>query len=357
MKNPDIICIVESWLDPSILDNEISIVNYSLVRLDRSRHGGGVLLYIKDNLPFSIIISGFESLEFICIKIHDCPYSSDLCLGVLYNPPDNVGHVLSSLFSVLQNLPPTLFSNFILLGDFNINFLEVSTTAFCQLNDLLLSFNLTQVVNEPTRIVSSNKATLLDLALVSNLNFLEKCTVIPPLANSDHNGISLIVNQRKSPKPSIKRTIWKYSQADFVKASELIEETDWDQLFSGKSIDEVCLIWQETFLSIMDQCIPKGVLPTWASHSIRRIILKRNRAYKCYKRTGDATSGQRYQQLRNKAVSELRKAKQQYINNLSKAPNTKQFWSAVKSLNGSCASRVPTHATLAWGQLQMINRK
>ena len=46
--------------------------------------------------------------------------------------------------------------------------------------------------------------------------------------------------------------------------------------------------------------------------------------------------------MRNKAVSELRKAKQQYINNLSKAPNTKQFWSAIKSLNGSCASRVPT---------------
>ena len=99
-------------------------------------------------------------------------------------------------------------------------------------------------------------------------------------------------------------------------------------------------------------CIPKGVLPKrrnipWASHSIRRIILKRNRAYKCYKRTGDATSGQRYKQLRNKAVSELRKAKQQYINSnyLSKAPKliqNMQFWSAVKSLNGSYASRVPT---------------
>ena len=53
-------------------------------------------------------------------------------------------------------------------------------------------------------------------------------------------------------------------------------------------------------------------------------------------------SGLKYKQLRNRAVSELRKAKQQYINNLSKAPNTKQFWSAIKSLNGSCASRVPT---------------
>lgn len=88
--------------------------------------------------------------------------------------------------------------------------------------------------------------------------------------------------------------MWKYLQADFVKASELIGETDWDQLFSCKSINEVCLIWQETF--ILMRWI-KGVLPkrrnvSWASQNIRHIIFKRNSAYKCYKRTGDAMSGQ-----------------------------------------------------------------
>ena len=149
------------------------------------------------------------------------------------------------------------------------------------------------------------------------------------------------------PKSSI---IWKYSQADFVKASDLIDETDWDHLLSGKSVDDACLIWQETFLSIMEQCIPRGVLPKkknvpWASRQVRRIILKRNSAYKRFKRRGDAASSQRYKQLRNRAVKELRKAKQQYINNLSDAPKTKQFWSAIKSLNGSNSKRIPTLAS------------
>ena len=40
-------------------------------------------------------------------------------------------------------------------------------------------------------------------------------------------------------------------------------------------------------------------------------------------------------------MKELRKAKKQYISNLSKSPNTKQFWSAIKSLNGSNSTRVP----------------
>ena len=178
------------------------------------------------------------------------------------------------------------------------------------------------------------------------MNYFEECSVISPLANSDHNGISLAIKQKKPPKCSARRLIWKYSQADFAKASDLIDETDWDSLFSGKSVDEACLIWQETFLSIMEQCIPRGVLPKkrnvpWASRYVRRIIIKRNRAYKRYKCKRDAVSSLKYKQLRNSAVRELRKAKQQYINNLSKAPKTKQFWSAIKSLNGSNSSRIP----------------
>ena len=47
-SDPDIVCIVESWLCNEITDSEIALPGYSLVRLDRNRHGGGVLLYIKD---------------------------------------------------------------------------------------------------------------------------------------------------------------------------------------------------------------------------------------------------------------------------------------------------------------------
>ena len=41
LQNPDIIAIVESWVDSSILTSELIISNYTLIRLDRSRHGGG----------------------------------------------------------------------------------------------------------------------------------------------------------------------------------------------------------------------------------------------------------------------------------------------------------------------------
>ena len=52
IHNPDIICIVESLLDNSILDYELTISDYNLLRLDRNRHGGGIILYIRDSLSF-----------------------------------------------------------------------------------------------------------------------------------------------------------------------------------------------------------------------------------------------------------------------------------------------------------------
>ena len=45
--NPDIVCIVESWLCSDISVSEISVPGYQIIRLDRNRHGGGVLFYLK----------------------------------------------------------------------------------------------------------------------------------------------------------------------------------------------------------------------------------------------------------------------------------------------------------------------
>ena len=38
-------CIVESWMENEIYDNEMSIDGYNIVRADRNRHGGGVLIF------------------------------------------------------------------------------------------------------------------------------------------------------------------------------------------------------------------------------------------------------------------------------------------------------------------------
>ena len=55
MYKPSVICVVQSWLDSSIEDVEISIQGYKTVRLDCNRHGGGLVIYVN-NLFTSFVL-------------------------------------------------------------------------------------------------------------------------------------------------------------------------------------------------------------------------------------------------------------------------------------------------------------
>ena len=49
-----IIGISESKIDDTVLDAEIEIEGYALIRSDRNRHGGGIVCYIRDNINYNL---------------------------------------------------------------------------------------------------------------------------------------------------------------------------------------------------------------------------------------------------------------------------------------------------------------
>ena len=96
MYHPDIICIVESWLSTEISDSEISIQGYSVIRLDRNRHGGGVLIYVKSMFTYSLVFKGTTDLElivasFLCTKQGTNP---GLTLALFYRSPNSSSFVI-----------------------------------------------------------------------------------------------------------------------------------------------------------------------------------------------------------------------------------------------------------------------
>ena len=72
----------------------------------------------------------------------------------------------------------------------------------------------------------ASNASLIDLAVVSNLPQLHKCSIVPPLANSDHSALDLSVKWRniRRPATSSRRVVWKYAQADFGKPVRSLKE-------------------------------------------------------------------------------------------------------------------------------------
>jgi len=73
------------------------------------------------------------------------------------------------------------FTNFVLLGDFNVDFNNQSCHTFSHITNFMHMFSLSQVVDTSTHLSHNGHPSLIDLVFVSSIHSLLECVVIPPL--------------------------------------------------------------------------------------------------------------------------------------------------------------------------------
>ncbi len=68
---------------------------------------------------------------------------------------------------------------------------------------------------------------------------------MPELANSDHLGIFLTLNNQGhyEKKKLLRRRIWCYASADFSRAMELMDAIDWDEELNLENINVSISNW------------------------------------------------------------------------------------------------------------------
>ncbi len=111
-------------------------------------------------------------------------------------------------------------------------------------------------------------------------------------------------------------------------------------------IDQSWFHWQHKFLAIMEECIPRNVLPPtsrrrnlpWLNKGIIQSMRRRNNLFRRSRYTSD--DERKYKRARNKVVSLMRSAKKEYFRKLN-PHNSKQFWKSIKVLNKHNSS-IPT---------------
>ena len=81
------ICLCETFLHEGILDSEVQIPGFIIVRSDRvSRPGGGVCLHLRTNLIYKICLKYSNSVcDLLIVKI----LSPDLIIILVYRPPSS----------------------------------------------------------------------------------------------------------------------------------------------------------------------------------------------------------------------------------------------------------------------------
>ena len=92
----DILAINETRLDPLIMDQEVHIRGYEIIRCDRNRSGGGCCLYVRSNIVCKLradLVS--ETLECVCIEIFK-PNSKPFLVATWYRPPTSHMHLFDA---------------------------------------------------------------------------------------------------------------------------------------------------------------------------------------------------------------------------------------------------------------------
>ncbi|CAB4026141.1 RNA-directed DNA polymerase from transposon BS [Paramuricea clavata] len=338
----DILAINESKIDNQISNNEIHIDGFNIIRKDRNRFGGGVVLYVRQNISFSDRIDLIpDELEMVCIEL-SLPYNKSLLISTWYRPPNSLMNKFDYWASFLAKCDNE-DKELILIGDLNC---DVSKTIpdphTCKLQFLCSLYQIDQLIKESTRLTPKS-ATLIDLILTNRPENISRSGVIH-LGISDH---SLVYAVRKFTLPNGRQKIRQvrnfknFVENDFIRD---VSQLPWEMVYQFGDPNLCWQVWKSLLLDALNRHAPlrhkrirNNPVP-WINPQIKELMRKRDYHKKKAIKYDSESQWELYKTLRNEVNINMRKAKSKYfcdkIQASSQMGDSKSGWAWINSLLG-----------------------
>ena len=211
----DILLISETKIDGSFPPAQFFIQGFSEpYRRDRTKNGGGLLLYVSENIPSRRIpspcVEGNNESVFVEINL----YKKKWIVGGTYNPSklstqNHINYLSKCLDSFVS-----YYDNILLLGDFNCEPTDDVITDFCQ------SYNLKNLIKNPTCFKNVDNPSCIDLILTNrHRSFQNNVTIETGLSDFHHMTVSILKTffRKLPPKIISYRNFSKCSPGDLKK--------------------------------------------------------------------------------------------------------------------------------------------
>ena len=208
----DIRLISDSKLDDSFPEGQFIIDGYyAPFRFDRHGNGGGLLLYVREDIPAKVLHSDFPAAEKFYAEI--ILHKQRWLINCSYNPHKN--NICRNLEVVTKTLDSyySRHKNVIFLGHFKAGVLETPMTSFCK------SYNLKSILKQPTCFNNPEKPSCIDLILTNRPKFFQStCVIETGLSDFHRMTVSVLkMNFRKLPPKVITyRNFSNYGNANFI---------------------------------------------------------------------------------------------------------------------------------------------
>ena len=289
----------------------------------RVRSGGGVGLYLSDNLDYRIRTDIYadedEVMESLFIEIIR-PHERSVIVGLIYRPPSqNVNDFVTRMNDILEKISRDNKTCY-LMGDFNLNLLNNENhNATGEFLDGLYSHLFFPLITLPSRI-TSHTASLIDNIFSNHVehSYLRSGPLITDI--SDHLPIFSIssdyirTNQRQESlfvRDKREQNILNFlDEVDRINWSNLDGYND-PKICYSKFLERYTKAYEKHFLLKKLKRHPQ-LRKLWISQGLLKSIKKKNKLYKQYLSNPSSQKEEKYKMYKNKLNHSLRIAKRLY---------------------------------------------
>lgn len=333
----------ESRLNSCIDDKEIFINGFQTIRRDpKNPKETGLLVYINEHITFKRLPQ-FENFGVECIWTEvKLKHASPILIGFLYRNPAEPANWVDK-FVTMMDLVWLESKEILLMGDFNIDMTKSNKSW----KDITTVFNMSQLINTPTRVTPSSSTIIDHLYSTDSKHVIETC--VPVIGISDHFPICCTWSKKGVKIPKLGHTVLTYRS--FAKFNEVLFLEDmrsapFSEIYNKTNPDDALKTWYSTFREVLDKHAPKrsrrikySYRPGWITPEI--IEAQHYRDYLC---RIDRQS-EEYKTQKAKCQYMTRQSKKQFFEDiLKKGKSSKETWKAINLLTNKCVK------TTSWNE-------
>jgi exonuclease III len=333
-----IVCITEHHLKDQEMDlAQIEHYKFSAKFCRHQFKNGGTCIFVHESLNYDIIptdhISKEKDIEICAIKLN--LYQTNIVIIVIYRSPSgDYGYFLRKLELFLESLY-TLNTELIICGDINVDYLH-SHNRKQQLDMLLATYNLANIVNFSTRTVNGSSTAIDNFFIDLSQNY-----IIKPLINgmSDHDAQLLVMENVIVPAQELTtHHIRNFNDNTIQDFLFHLSMENWEDIFAGNNLNIIFNKFLDTYLKIFNTCFKKRKLHPlykynpWITKGIKKSCYNKRILNLNCRNSNDNILKNRYKRYCRILSNVIKAAKKMYNDELiSKSKNKiKTTWEIIK---------------------------
>ena len=331
-KNLDILTIQETKLDASFPPGQFLIDGYSEpYRLDRNRNGGGVMIYVREDIPSKLLNKHTftKPIEGLFIEVN-LRKTKLLFFGSYRSDHPEFGVSTEEYFNQVS-LALDKYSSYekiLLAGDFNTE--ETNQN----LEDFLFENHVKNLVKVPTCFKSLTNPSCIDLLLANSPHSFQSTTTVTTGLSDFHRMVVTVMKTtfpKAEPKIIYYRDYKKFNLQDFRR--ELRSELRKAVVLGYAHFEHIFLTVLEKHAPIKQRTVRANEKP-FMTKALRKAIMRRSFLKNKYQKLKNEEAHKAFKKQKNFTNRLLKKEMIKYWGNLDLKNYTdnKKFFDTVKPL-------------------------